>query len=191
MTRELARFVPARGKLAVMVAGLAVFTGLAAWLLWITPGEAWDAEGNGILLLALWAVVLVCPVYALDLGLRLARGRPTLAATEEGLVLRAAFGVSAFVPWDQIERIAPVEMSRKLWLGIYVRRPVEGLGRLGLPARLMLVKSHAEGVPNFAFRAIRLGTSPEKAAEKLDRIRQGPGDARGSGRRQDRARRRA
>ena len=191
MTRELARFVPERGKLAVMVAGLVIFTGLAAWLLWITPGEAWEAEGNGVLLAALWAVALACPVYALDLALRLARGTPTVAATEEGLVLRAAFGVSAFVSWDDIEIIAPVEMSRKLWLGIYVRRPVETLERLGLPARLTLVKSHAEGVPNFAFRAIRLGTSPEKAAETLERIRQGTGDARGTGRRQDRARRRA
>jgi hypothetical protein len=171
VTRELARFVPARGKLAVMVAGLVVFTGLAAWLLRITPAEAWEGEEAVILRLALWAVVVLCPVYAVDLAIRLARGTPTLIATGEGLVLNAAFGVSTFVPWDDIEMIAPVEMSRKLWLGIYLRHPVETLAHLGTVPRLMLVKSHAEGVPSFAFRAIRLGRSPADAAELLERLR--------------------
>lgn len=176
MTRELARFVPARGKLAVMVAGLGAFACLAAWLLWITPTEAWEGEEAVILHLALWAVVVLCPVYAVDLAIRLARGTPTLIATGEGLVLNAAFGLSAFVPWADIDTIAPVEMSRKLWLGIYLRHPVETLARLETVPHLMLVKSHAAGVPSFAYRAIRLGRSPADAAEQLERLRQGRND---------------
>ena len=183
---ELAGFGPARAKLAVMAAGLVLFAAIAGWMLWVTPDESWQAEGAGVIRVALWAVALICPAYAADLGWRLARGTPTLVATQEGLALNSALGVSTFVPWDEIDMIAPVEMSRKLWLGIYLRTPVETLERLGMATRLALAKSHARGMPNFAFRAIRLGTSPQEAAEVLEGIRQGKRDAPASGRPRER-----
>lgn len=168
---EAARFEPSRGKLVVMVVGLAVFTALAAWVLAITPAEAREDQGSSIVQVALWAVVVLCPAYALDLGLRLSRRTPTVEAIEEGVILRSVMNISAVVRWDEIETFAPVEMGRKPWLAIYLRDPVETMRRLGTGARLTLAKSHAKGVPNFAFRSIQLGTSPEKAAETLERIR--------------------
>ncbi len=121
---------------------------------------------------ALWAVAVLCPVYGAEIAVRVARGTPTLAATEEGLVMRSIFGASALVRWEDIARIAPVEMGRKPWLAVYLHDPVATLARLGLGARVVLAKSHAEGVPNFAFRSLQLGTSPERAAETLEPIRQ-------------------
>ncbi|HUF86295.1 MAG TPA: hypothetical protein VMM59_02845 [Thermohalobaculum sp.] len=173
----LARFAPAPGKLAVMAVGLAVFAGLAVWVLWITPAEAWQEQGSLVVRVALWGVALICPVWAADLALRLVRGTPTLAATADGLVLRAGFGARAALGWDEIALVAPVEMGRKFWLAIYLRAPRAALGRLGLLARLMLVKSHGEGVPNFALRYYQLGVAPETAAGALEAIRQNPGRA--------------
>lgn len=171
---ELARFAPARGKLAVMAGGLIVFAGLAGWLLWITPAEGWEGESGGIMWLALWAVVLLCPIWAAEYAVRLARGTPTVVATAEGLEARGGFGAVARLGWDEISLIAVVEMGRKFWLGIYLHAPRETLGRLGFLSRTVLAKSHAEGVPNLAFRYYQLGAAPEAAAEALERIRRSP-----------------
>lgn len=171
---ELARFAPARGKLAVMAGGLVVFAGLAGWLLWITPPEGWEGESGGIMWIGLWAVALGCPLWAADYAVRLARGTPTLVATTEGLEARGSFGAAAHLRWDEVSLIAPVEMGRKFWLAIYLHAPRQTLGRLGLLSRTVLAKSHAEGVPNLAFRAIQLGAPPEVAAEALEAIRRNP-----------------
>lgn len=170
---ELAGFAPARGKLTVLVAGLLAFAGLAGWVLWITPAEAWAGEVPGILQVALWAAATLCPLCAADHAVRLLRHTPTLVATPEGLALRGAFGVAARLRWQEISLIAPVEMGRKVWLAVYLNQPHATLGHLGVWTRLILVKSHAEGEPNFALRAIQLGAAPEHAAEALERIRQG------------------
>lgn len=184
---ELARFVPDRGMMLVMAAGLVVFSVLAAWALAAALGEAeGEAGGSGILRAALWAVAVLCPVYGAEMAVRVARGTPTLAATEEGLVLRSLFGASARLRWDEVALVAPVEMGRKLWLAIYLHEPRAVLGRLGLMARVVLVRSHGEGVPNFAFRYYQLGTAPEMAAETLEAIRHDPAKAarrKGRGRR--------
>ena len=167
-TGELARFVPDRGKMLVMAAGLVVFAVLAAWGLAATPG---GAEAAGLVQAALWAVGVICPVYAAEITSRVARGTPTLVATEERLVLRTAFGVSASLGWREIKLIAAVEMGRKPWLALYLRDPLATLGRLGLAARIGLVRSHGSDVPNFAFRSIQLGARPEEAARVLEGIR--------------------
>lgn len=168
---ELARFAPRPGKQVVMVVGLAVFAGFAAWLLWVTPPEAWEAEGTGAVRMVLRAVAILCPLYAADLAARLLRATPTLLATQAGLVFRSALGVKAAVRWEEIAMIAPVEMSRKPWLAIYLHEPRETLARFGLLGRLMLTKSHGEGVPNLAFRTIQLGIRPVEAARALESIR--------------------
>lgn len=168
---ELARFVPDRGKMLVMAAGLVVFAVLAGWALAATWGRAGEA---GLLQAALWAVGVICPVYAAEITMRVARGTPTLLATAEGLEVRGGFRAVARLGWDEIALIAPVEMGRKFWLAIYLHAPRETLGRLDLISRFVLAKSHAEGVPNLAFRAIQLGAGPEEAAEMLERIRQDP-----------------
>ncbi len=186
MSRELARFAPPRGMLAVMAGGLAVFTGLAGWVLWLTPAGAWEAEGAGVVRVALWAVALGCPLWAADYAVRLARATPTLVATAEGLEARAAFGAAARFGWEEIAQIAPVEMGRKFWLAVYLDAPRQTLGRLGLFSRLMLAKSHGEGVPNLAFRYYQLGAAPETAAETLEAIRRNPA---GAARRKAKARR--
>jgi hypothetical protein len=170
----LARFAPAPGKRAVMAGGLAVFAGLAAWVLWLTPAEAWAAEGAGVVRLALWGAAVLCPLWAADYAVRLARGTPTLVASAEGLEARAAFGATARLRWQEISLIAPVEMGRKRWLAVYLVTPRETLGRLGLLSRIMLARSHGEGVPNLAFRAFQLGVAPEQAAETLEHIRRNP-----------------
>ena len=172
MSRELVRFVPVPGKMAVMAAGLAVFAALAAWTLFATSAEAWQTETGGIVRAALWVVALLCPLYAADLTVRLARAVPTLVATEDGLVLRAPLGFAPPIRWDEIAGIAAVEMGRKWWLAVYLRDPVATLGRLGLGVRLLHAKSHGPGVPNLAFRAIQLGARPEEAAKVLERLRE-------------------
>ncbi len=180
---ELARFAPDRGMMLVMAAGLVVFSVLAGRALAAGP---WEVEGSGILRAALWAVAVLCPIGAAEMAVRVARGTPTLAATREGLVLRSLFGASASLRWDEVALVAPVEMGRKFWLAIYLHEPRAVLGRLNLMARVVLVRSHGEGVPNFAFRYYHLGTTPETAAEALEAIRHDPAKAarrKGRGRR--------
>lgn len=162
----LLRFVPDRGKLAVMCAGYVVFTAAAAFML-----LAAEPEELGLLRPALWIALVLCPVLAVDALARLIRRTPNLVATSQGLLLRSILGFSPTIPWAEIAGFAPVVMGKKPYLAILLADPVASFARLGLPTRLMHAKSHAAGVPNITFRAIELGTSPAQAAEQLEQIR--------------------
>lgn len=166
----LARFVPERGKLVVTFLGLVLFTAAAAYLLLATDA-AELAQASTFMRLALWAVLVLCPVFAADALARLMRRTPTVVATAEGLVLRSVLGFSAPIPWREIGGFRAMVMGKKPWLAIYLDDPVGTFSRLGTWTRLMHAKSHAAGVPNIAFRAIHLGVSPAEAAAVLEGIR--------------------
>jgi len=166
----LARFVPERGKLLVTFLGLMMFMAAAVYVMVVIGPEALR-NGSGFGRLALWAVLLFCPIFAADTLARIVRRTPTLVATEQGLVLRSVLGFSAPVRWSEISVIMPVIMGKKPYLAIYLADPVGSFARMGTMTRLMHAKSHAAGVPNIAFRAIQLGVSPVEAAEVLEGIR--------------------
>ncbi len=166
----LARFVPHRGKLVVTFLGLAMFMAAAVYLMIAIGPQALRNEA-GLWRLALWAVLLGCPVFGADALARIVRRTPTVVAVGEGLVLRSVLGFTGPIPWREIGAFRPVIMGKKPYLAIYLDDPAGTFGRLGVLARLMHAKSHAAGVPNIVFRAIHLGVSPAEAAEVLERIR--------------------
>ena len=168
MTEVLARFTPQRGKLVVMFLGLLMFTGFAAYILL----EA-EPEALGLIRYAAWAAVVFCPVYAVDMAVRIVRRTPTVVATEQGLVLRSILGFSAPIPWAEIGEFRQVIMGKRPWLAVYLEDPRATFGRMDFGSRLMHARSHAAGVPNLTFRAIQLGVSPDEAAKELERIRKG------------------
>ena len=165
----LASFAPSRIKLVVTFLGLLLFTAAGAVvLLSLEVEQLRQASTFGRA--ALWAVLVLCPVFAVDAMVRLIRRTPTLVATEEGLVIRSIIGFSAPIPWSEISGFEPVIMGKKPWLAVYLEDPNASFARLGIWTRLMHAKSHAKGVPNIAFRSIQLGAKPEEVAEKLKRI---------------------
>ncbi len=166
----LARYTPHRGKLVPMFLGLAMFMAAAVYLMIAIGPQALRNEA-GLWRLALWAVLILCPVFAADELARIVRRTPNVVATEEGLVFRSVLGYSEPIPWREIGAFSPVIMSKKPYLAIYLDDPVGTFARLGILARLMHAKSHAAGVPNIVFRAIHLGVSPADAAEVLEGIR--------------------
>lgn len=170
MSAVLARFTPGRGKRLIVFLGLVMFTGAAAWmLLALEPG----AQAATLVRLALWAALVLCPVFAADTLARLIRHTPTIVATDRGLVFRTILGFSAPLPWAEIAGFRAVIMGKKPWLAIYLHDPLGSFGRMSLWTRLMLARSHSAGVPNITFRAIDLGVSPTEAAESLERLRAG------------------
>jgi hypothetical protein len=170
VSEVLASFGPGRGKLAVIFLGLVLFTVAAAYvLLTIDPSDL--AQASSFMRLALWAVLVLCPVFAADTLARLVRRTPTVVATGEGLVFRSIIGFSAPIPWCEIGAFRPVIIGKKPWLAIYFDDPVGTFSRLGIWTRLMHAKSHAAGAPNITFRAISLGVSPAEAAAVLEGIR--------------------
>jgi hypothetical protein len=170
VSEVLAGFVPERGKLVVTFLGLVMFTAAAAFVLLATdPDELAQASVFGQA--ALWAALVLCPVFAVDALARLVRRTPTVVATSEGLVFRSVLGFSQPIPWSEIGAFRPVIMGKKPWLAIYLDDPVGTFARLGTWTRVMHAKSHAAGAPNLAFRAINLGASPAEAAETLEAIR--------------------
>ena len=135
-------FTPQRGKLVVMFLGLLMFTAFAAWLLLAAePGDL------GYIRYVIWAVLVLCPVYAVDMGVRILRRTPTIVATGEGLVLRTILGFARPIPWAEIGEFRAVIMGKKPWLAIYLEDPRATLGAMDLGPRLMLAKSHVAGVP--------------------------------------------
>ena len=166
----LASFAPERGKLVVMFLGLVAFTVAAAGtLLTATPEEL--AQGPAFARQALWVVLVLCPVFAVDMAARIIRRTPNLVATEEGLVFRSILGFAPPILWSEIAHIGPVVMGKKLYLGVHLENPVATFARFGTGMRLMHAKSHAPNVPNITFRAIHLGVNPVEAAEVLEAIR--------------------
>ncbi|NIP74703.1 MAG: hypothetical protein GTN90_01375, partial [Xanthomonadales bacterium] len=65
MNEVLARFVPHRGLMAGMFAGLVLFAIAAAGAL-MAADEADLGEGAAIVRVTLWIVLVLCPVYAVD-----------------------------------------------------------------------------------------------------------------------------
>ena len=166
MSAILASFTPSRAKMVVMFLGQIMFTVFAAYLLLAAePGSL------GFFRYAIWAALVLCPVYAVDLLLRILRRTPTIVATDQGLVFRTILGFSAPIPWAQIGEFRSVIMGKKPWLAIYLEDPRATFEAMPLGPRLMLAKSHSPGVPNISFREISLGASPEEAAKVLERVR--------------------
>ena len=166
----LARFVPERGKLVITFLGLLMFM-VAAIYMMIAIGPEELRNGSGFGRLALWAALVLCPVFAADTLARIVRRTPSVVATGEGLVFRSVLGFSAPIPWPEIAGFRPVIMGKKPYLAIYLDDPVRTFARLGVWTRLMHAKSHAAGVPNIVFREIHLGVSPAEAAAVLEGIR--------------------
>lgn len=171
MSEVLARFGPKRGTQIVTLLGLVLFTVAAAYVLVTVEPEAL-AQASTFMRLALWAVLVGCPVFAADTLARILRRTPTVVATVEGLVFRSIAGFSAPIPWGEIGAFRAVIMGKKPWLAIYLDDPVGTFSRMGTMTRLMHAKSHAAGTPNIAFRAISLGVSPAEAAAVLEGIRE-------------------
>jgi hypothetical protein len=166
----LARFVPDRGKLVVIFLGLVMFMAAAVYAMIAIGPQQLRAE-VGLWRLALWAVLIGCPIFAADTLARIIQRTPTVVATGEGMVFRSVLGFSAPIPWREISGFRPVIMGKKPYLAIYLDDPVRTFARLGVWTRLMHAKSHAAGVPNIVFRAIQLGVSPAEAAAVLEGIR--------------------
>jgi hypothetical protein len=141
----------------------------AGTLLTVTPEEL--SQGPAFARQALWAVLVLCPVFAVDMAARIIRRTPNLVATEDGLVFRSILGFSPPIPWSEIAHIGPVVMGKKLYLGFHLEDPVATFARFGFGMRLMHAKSHAPGVPNITFRAIHLGVTPAEAAAVLEGMR--------------------
>ncbi len=155
-----------------MFFGLVMFTVAAAGAL-LTASPEDLRQGPAFGRQALWVVLVLCPVFAVDLAVRIIRRTPALVATGEGLVFRSILGFSPPIPWREISYIGPVVMGKKLYLGIHLKDPVATFARFGTGMRLMHAKSHAANVPNITFRAIHLGVNPPEAAVVLEGIRQG------------------
>jgi hypothetical protein len=172
--RVLASFAPHRGKLLVTFLGLVMFTAAGAYvLLAVEPEQIRAALGVGEFgRLALWAVLVLCPVFAVDALARIMRRTPNVVATGEGLAFRSIAGFSEPIPWREISGVRAVFISKKPYLAIYIDDPNGVFGRMGTWTRLMHAKSHAAGVPNITLRAIQLGVSPAEAAEVLEGIRE-------------------
>ncbi len=166
----LARFVPHRGKLAVMFLGMVMFTVAAAGVLLTIDPEALR-QGPILIRLALWGTLVLCPVFGADLLARLVRRTPTVVATEEGLILRSTLGFTPPIPWRRIAAFRPVVIGRKPYLGIYFDDPRDTLAGLGTWMRVMHVRSHDTGASNITLRAFQLGARPAEVADVLERIR--------------------
>ena len=169
MSDVLARFMPHRSKLMVTFLGLVMFMAAAIYVMIAVGPEALRNEA-GLWRLALWAVLILCPVFAADTLARIVKRTPTVVATDEGLVLRSVLGFCQPIPWAEIAGFRPVIVGKKPYLAIYLDDPVGSFARLGTWTRLMHDKSHAAGAPNIVFRAIHLGVSPGEAAAALERI---------------------
>ncbi len=166
----LARLVPYRIKLVVMFLGMVMFTVAAAGVLLTIDPEALR-QAPTLVRLALWGSLVACPVFGVDMAVRLVRRTPTVVATEEGLVLRSTLGFTTPIPWREITAFRPVTIGRKPYLGIYLDDPRVTLTGLGTWMQMMHVKSLKTGAANIVFRSFQLGVAPEKAADLLERIR--------------------
>jgi len=170
----LARFVPYRIKLVVMCLGMAMFTAAAAGVLLTIEPEALR-QAPTLIRLGLWGSLVACPVFGVDMAVRLIRRTPTVVATAEGLVLRSTLGFTSPIPWREITSFRPVTIGRKPYLGIYLDNPNETLAGLGTWMQMMHVRSLKAGGANIVFRSFQIGVTPEQAAEVLERIRAGRG----------------
>ncbi len=169
MSQILARFVPHRGLTAGMFAGFVLFA-FAAVLALMNANAADLGEGATVVRISLWIIVVLCPVYAVDLFFRLVRGTPTLVATSGGIVMRSILGFTDPIPWAEIDEFAAVVISKKLCLGIFLTDPRRTLADYSMMMRFMHVRAHDPGEANIAFRWIHLGRSPVEAAEVLQLI---------------------
>ncbi|MDH3669303.1 MAG: hypothetical protein OEN23_20505 [Paracoccaceae bacterium] len=169
MSQILARFVPHRGLTAGMFAGLVLFA-IAAVLALMNADAADLGEGVTIVRISLWTIVVLCPVFAIDQFFRLVRGSPTLVATSDGIVMRSILGFTDPIPWAEIDEFAPVVISKKLCLGIFLTDPRRTLADYSMMMRFMHVRAHDPGEANIAYRWIHLGRSPVEAAEVLQPI---------------------
>ena len=170
----LARFVPYQIKLVVMCLGMVMFTAAAAGVLLTIEPEALR-QAPTLVRLGLWGSLVACPVFGVDMAVRLIRRTPTVVATAEGLVLRSTLGFTSPIPWREITAFRPVTIGRKPYLGIYLDDPRGTLGGFGTMMQMIHVKSHQTGAANIVFRSFQLGVTPEQAAEVLERIRAGRG----------------
>ncbi|NIP74702.1 MAG: hypothetical protein GTN90_01370, partial [Xanthomonadales bacterium] len=73
-------------------------------------------------------------------------------------------------PWDEIAEFAPVVLSKKLCLGIFLKDPRRTLADYSMLMRLMHVRNHDPGEANIAYRWIHLGRNPVEASEVLQQI---------------------
>jgi hypothetical protein len=168
----LARFMPYRIMLGVMFLGMVMFTVAAAGVLLNVDPEKLR-QGSTFIRLSLWGALVLCPVFGVDMLVRLVRRTPTVVAAEDGLALRSILGFAPAIPWKRIVAFRPVVISKKTYLGIYLDDPRDTLTGFGTWMQLMHVKSLDKGAANIVFRSFQLGVAPEKAAEVLERIRAG------------------
>jgi len=164
--KVLASFTPSRAKQVVMFLGFVMFAAAAAYvLLAAEPGAL------GLIRYAIWAALVICPVYAVDTLARIVRRTPTVVATTEGLVFRTILGFSRPIPWAEIGEFRPVIMGKKPWLAVFLEDPRATFAAMDAGSRLLLAKSHTAGVPNIALRAIQLGVGVEEASATLEKVR--------------------
>jgi hypothetical protein len=156
--------------MVVYFLGLVMFTAAAAHILLTIEPEEFRA-GYGFGRIALWLALVLCPVLAVDTLARIIRRTPNVVATDQGLAFRSILGFSDPIPWPEIGGFRAVIMGKRPYLAVYLEAPVETFARMNFWTRMMHARSHAPGVPNIVFRSIQLGSTPDEAAEALEKVR--------------------